>query len=595
MPRLSRIAALLALGVFAGLVVAPSAGASPGFAAAPTAVIRTILLDRADLSAAAWNRTTDSYSDSYVHPTSHRLVLNSCNSTVDGITGGRHNMPGVVWNLRPVNGQHPVPLELRVDNVSCVQPVNLPALGAWDITLTVRDSAGATSTTVTRTTFRDMLVVALGDSHASGEGNPPFFDVQCHRSQRAWPEQAARKLETSNRTVTLLNFACSGASVHHLTTATYGGQEPSSTDRRLRPQLLAARAALGDPLVSTTRTVDVLFAAVGANDMGASSILKGCALPHINCRVDLGAKFTALGKAYEDLELAASANLRIAKSYLPGYPSRVFTNTADKHHTCGAFSAMTDGEASWFSQQGATMLSILRTAAATNEWSVTPTTDLFRGHGYCATPTWFRALSTSELTQGNVDGSAHPNRFGQAHTATAMAAAVRTDALLPPRAVFTVKILSVRVDDQGRDPNHNGSVAKAWNGRLNLNMEWLRSSCGHSTEILTGLRTNRTIDVSANTCARFPVNTVGRAVRWHTSTRLGEIDYSDAQFGGGQRPPKLNRSYSTTVTLRRATAFGVTGGPQPVVRTVRTTHDFGTVTITYIVTTTPVIAPTSSR
>lgn len=80
-----------------------------------------------------------------------------------------------------------------------------------------------------------MLIVSLGDSYGSGEGNPDlhqifdprpesFFQVhrptqwvdkRCHRSATAGPAEAARRLEASDpkTSVTFLSFACSGATI----------------------------------------------------------------------------------------------------------------------------------------------------------------------------------------------------------------------------------------------------------------------------------------------------------------------------------------------------------------------------------------------
>jgi hypothetical protein len=84
---------------------------------------------------------------------------------------------------------------------------------------------------------RDYLIVSIGDSYGSGEGNPdvpqkfatgPFDiplpivtrgavweDARCHRSATAGPAQAAMRLELADphSSVTFLSFACSGANV----------------------------------------------------------------------------------------------------------------------------------------------------------------------------------------------------------------------------------------------------------------------------------------------------------------------------------------------------------------------------------------------
>jgi len=50
--------------------------------------------------------------------------------------------------------------------------VQVPAEGTYTITLKVKNNQGQTSTKSTGLTFRDILIVSLGDSYAAGEGNP---------------------------------------------------------------------------------------------------------------------------------------------------------------------------------------------------------------------------------------------------------------------------------------------------------------------------------------------------------------------------------------------------------------------------------------
>ena len=75
------------------------------------------------------------------------------------------------------------------------------------MTLTVRGRGGEARLGHQDREVDDLLIASLGDSIASGEGNP---DIQgpsrrvgaqaCHRSSYAGPAQAARWLETAMRT-----------------------------------------------------------------------------------------------------------------------------------------------------------------------------------------------------------------------------------------------------------------------------------------------------------------------------------------------------------------------------------------------------------
>ena len=128
-----------------------------------------------------------------------------------------------------------------------------------------------TSTTIT---VDDLLVVALGDSYASGEGNPEVRRREAvearwadspdpaaaadhdaaHRSSLAWPARLALAMETADRTtsVTFVSLAESGASIDR---GLVGPQRTSAQVERLRE-------LVGD------RDIDLLLIQVGGNDIG---------------------------------------------------------------------------------------------------------------------------------------------------------------------------------------------------------------------------------------------------------------------------------------------------------------------------------------
>src|SRR5207253_2849476 len=81
---------------------------------------------------------------------------------------------------------------------SCQQVLTFPAQGTYPVDLTVTDDAGGTATTSLPVTVKDLLVVSLGDSYGSGEGNPPYRDTRCDRSSKAASAQAAERLEQSS-------------------------------------------------------------------------------------------------------------------------------------------------------------------------------------------------------------------------------------------------------------------------------------------------------------------------------------------------------------------------------------------------------------
>ncbi len=148
----------------------------------------------------------------------------------------------------------------------------------------------------------DHLVVSIGDSIASGEGNPhtdgawhPAFvsptweDRACHRSDMAGAARAAAALEDadSRSSVTFIDLACSGASI--LDTPDAAGTAPSPPDdpetgglldpyEGIEPWLDPPRPPQIDQMVAAVggAEVDALLVSIGANDIRFSEVVKEC-------------------------------------------------------------------------------------------------------------------------------------------------------------------------------------------------------------------------------------------------------------------------------------------------------------------------------
>lgn len=174
----------------------------------------------------------------------------------------------------------------------CKSTINLPE-GLHSLTLTVRSGAKIERQSMVAN-ISNYLMVVMGDSYASGEGNPrnvdawlknrtrsfePYWDEdQCNRSVRGAPAQAALKLEKmSNKTsVTLVDVSCSGATV--------GKGILGPQYRGLSTQIESVNVLVGD------RKIDAVVMSIGGNDVGFATILTTCAL-QVNCPL---AKATAL-------------------------------------------------------------------------------------------------------------------------------------------------------------------------------------------------------------------------------------------------------------------------------------------------------------
>ena len=170
----------------------------------------------------------------------------------------------------------------------CTTRISLPE-GAYSFTLTVKSGRSSSQRTL-RGFVRNYVVVSMGDSYASGEGNPrninayleqaglftsftPYWDdSSCARSTHSAPARAALELEKSSPhfSVTLIDVSCSGATIAS------GVLGPQSRARQTASQIEQARA------IAAGNRIDAITLSVGGNDIGFGSILQACAL-QTNC------------------------------------------------------------------------------------------------------------------------------------------------------------------------------------------------------------------------------------------------------------------------------------------------------------------------
>lgn len=178
--------------------------------------------------------------------TTSNLMIMSSQVMGVGITGGNlytsscvNKTPSWCWDEATQNPER------------YIQKIALPGFGA-----PVYEKTGYEEYTDTRKQY-----VAMGDSFSSGEGVEPFLpgtDIssnQCHRSANAYP-MLLDKDQSLDLNLTAF-VACSGATTDNVL---YGGQhdEPAQID-------------------ALSSETDVVTLTIGGNDLGFSSIIKGCA------------------------------------------------------------------------------------------------------------------------------------------------------------------------------------------------------------------------------------------------------------------------------------------------------------------------------
>lgn len=100
--------------------------------------------------------------EGFLQPSSYTITLDACATTAtdDPIVSYAWSVDGA-----PVGSQ-----------ASCTFSHTVPSERAYDVRLTVTDAGGGTSVVDQEVKVEDLLVVSLGDSVASGEGNPDWLE-----------------------------------------------------------------------------------------------------------------------------------------------------------------------------------------------------------------------------------------------------------------------------------------------------------------------------------------------------------------------------------------------------------------------------------
>ena len=196
------------------------------------------------------------YEKSLLYPESWPMIFDGCRTAQDAETGvSATNI--YQWVL---NGETIVGNRCRFTyGKDSPNPGNLgfPAQGSYPVDLTVTYGEGITSPTGSNpeafhqdVVVRDILIVSLGDSYASGEGNPdipqryhiewgfPVWDAdavwqdkRCHRSAKGGPPLTALAIERMDpkTSVTFISYACSGATIGTELFDGTGGGDPNKS------------------------------------------------------------------------------------------------------------------------------------------------------------------------------------------------------------------------------------------------------------------------------------------------------------------------------------------------------------------------------
>jgi hypothetical protein len=374
------------------------------------------------------------------------LALNACSSL--GGTSGIHTY---TWTARDVASG-----AVRTATTTTCQTFldSRPLNGHWTVRLDITANSGATASQTQDLPFRDALIATLGDSAASGEGNPDrakangsFADPRCDLSSHAASQIAADQTATrlgAHATVTLWNLACSGASITYSGDGSgeggllnpYDGQNwAAKTSQCCHDPLPSQLSQLGSLLSASGRTLDSVVVMAGANDTGWADLLEQCYWLNkiggglLDCENLWGPRLRnnqkTLSGRFDQLGQQLTAIVPANKVYLTEYWDPTHddrTSTQDPIAGKG-FSwwcprdvlAPNASDRKWGYENGVVPLNAAIQAAATT-WNFHYVggiaADFYR-HGLCATNSWIVSPTESIGRQGNLFGSWHANLAGQ--------------------------------------------------------------------------------------------------------------------------------------------------------------------------------------
>ena len=362
---------------------------------------------------------------------------------------GRFCPSGVTWEWKVTGGGKTDTL----DSNRCTAQAKVAKLGEYSVKAIELKDASPTGVEATNehVVVKDWLILGLGDSNGSGQGNPPYINKQCDRSVVSYQYQTALYIEKHDprSSVTFVFDSCSGARSDQVWQNTYEGQEPGA-GVELPPQLDQVKSVIGK------RKPDAVIISVGINDLFFGSIMSfcttyiantsnthghtpetpDCQIQHVSPTVDANGYTTGYTYSNDvgDGTVAARTAGRLA--VLPNrlalldkhltsldaahiFASQYPDETTDAKGLCngtGPRPRLSSGVWGWLQQTGTALNDIVAGTSSLGWIPITGVAAGFIGHGYCSPDSYFDTPLQSQLEQWNLYGSFHATAKGAAIT-----------------------------------------------------------------------------------------------------------------------------------------------------------------------------------
>lgn len=409
----------------------------------------------------------------------------------------------------------------------------------------------------------DYVIVGMGDSFGSGEGNPakrkdygatwrttrwwntneapdPEAESDCHRSSKSGFYKAMNRLESKYTYFNFKykNFACTGALIDHL----YRTSQTPETEQNKQweglvtrnttyaAQLLQVDAWLRERMPTKSRAqLDAMYLSIGGNNAGFADAIKHCIATrctrNTNEIIDLNRSIaSSLGNKYSALRDAINSSSRYANArsvVISEYPNFIKNENNQWCESDDTPLNMVSSEewAYLWGQIGSPLLRLINNKANAFGWSVAPMEDRFKYNVLCDSNEYERAwINNDEFaqdTQGNdmpdwlsgwalSMGMVHPNDAGYEAYADAITEQLENGILKKATAPGTVTNFRAVRNNSMRDSSGNVQMKFNWTPPAATGRDWAKRT-GYKIVLTTDIDgTSTTINLGeGNTYTGF--------------------------------------------------------------------------------------------